>query len=336
MDRNNSRQYDGKALRKAVQRRTIDLNSTIVRYLQDYRIRRKQTDYPWIQRQKNFIFDYYPTFAKKDSLQFVHENIPTRFVHSAINKIKCPVNAVKYTPDGRRLITGLTSGEFTLWNSVSFNFETLLQAHDHPVRQMIWSHNSGSGEGTGEWMVSCDNGGYVKYWASNMNNVAVFQAHKDHPVRNVSLSPSDTKLATCSDDATIRIFDFLSYKEERILTGHGWDVRCIDWHPFKALIASGSKDNMVKLWDPKSGKELSTFHGHKNTVLACQWNSNGNWLLVGSRDQMVKLYDIRAMKELQSFKGHANEVNSAAWHPHIETLFVTGDSLGSLYSWVVG
>ena len=40
--------------------------------------------------------------------------------------------------------------------------------------------------------------------------------------------------------------------------GHGDDVRCVDWHPYKALIASGSRDNLVKLWDPKSGKTLTT------------------------------------------------------------------------------
>lgn len=40
--------------------------------------------------------------------------------------------------------------------------------------------------------------------------------------------------------------------------GHGWDVKCIDWHPSKGLLASGSKDNLAKLWDPKTGKSLST------------------------------------------------------------------------------
>lgn len=42
------------------------------------------------------------------------------------------------------------------------------------------------------------------------------------------------------------------------LIGHGWDVRCVDWHPHQGLIASGSKDMLVKFWDPRSGKDLST------------------------------------------------------------------------------
>jgi polyadenylation factor subunit 2 len=65
-------------------------------------------------------------------------------------------------------------------------------------------------------------------------------------------------LASGSDDSTIKIWDFKEAREERMLTGHGWDVKCIDWHPSKALIASGSKDNLIKLWDPKSGQDLTT------------------------------------------------------------------------------
>lgn len=74
-------------------------------------------------------------------------------------------------------MTGASSGEFTLWNGLTFNFETILQAHDSSVRVMNWNHSD-------TWMVTADQGGYVKYWQSNMNNVKMFQAHKE-PVRAV-------------------------------------------------------------------------------------------------------------------------------------------------------
>ncbi|KAH7955334.1 hypothetical protein HPB52_000369 [Rhipicephalus sanguineus] len=64
-----------------------------------------------------------------------------------------------WTPEGRRLITGASSGEFTLWNGLTFNFETILQG---------------------------DHSGYVKYWQSNMNNVKMFQGHKE-AIRGISV-----------------------------------------------------------------------------------------------------------------------------------------------------
>ena len=81
---------------------------------------------------------------------------------------------IVWTPDGRRLVTGAASGEFTLWNGMAFNFETILQAHDQPVRAMSWSND-------GHWLATGDHGGYIKYWQQNMNNCCMFQAHKDQP-----------------------------------------------------------------------------------------------------------------------------------------------------------
>lgn len=46
-----------------------------------------------------------------------------------MNKVKCPVYSLCWTPEGKRLITGASSGEFTLWNGTAFNFETILQVY---------------------------------------------------------------------------------------------------------------------------------------------------------------------------------------------------------------
>ena len=37
---------------------------------------------------------------------------------------------------------------------------------------MVWSNNDA-------WMITGDHAGYCKYWQSNMNNVKMFQAHKE-------------------------------------------------------------------------------------------------------------------------------------------------------------
>lgn len=140
--------------------------------------------------------------------------------------MRCPIFTLAWTPEGRRLITGASSGEFTLWNGLMFNFETILQvslstnelvhllpcqqngfsfiffylfflqpkAHDVSVRTMVWSHND-------NWMVTGDHGGFVKYWQSNMNNVKMFQAHKD-PIRGIRYS-SGRGLAVAGSGSTL-------------------------------------------------------------------------------------------------------------------------------------
>lgn len=41
------------------------------------------------------------------------------------------ISFLQWTPEGRRLVTGASSGEFTLWNGLTFNFETILQVNTH-------------------------------------------------------------------------------------------------------------------------------------------------------------------------------------------------------------
>jgi polyadenylation factor subunit 2 len=60
-----------------------------------------------------------------------------------------------------------------------FNFETILQAHDEGVRTLKWTEN-------GDWLLSGDSSGIIKYWQPNMNNVKVLYAHRDAAVRDLA------------------------------------------------------------------------------------------------------------------------------------------------------
>ncbi|KAI1296639.1 pre-mRNA 3' end processing protein WDR33 [Halotydeus destructor] len=321
-------EFDGKRLRKAVARKTVDYNSSVAMWLEDRVWQKSVRERAFIQPDAGYYTEMVPPFAMLDNPV---NSITTKFVRTSTNKMRCPIYCVLWTPEGRRLVTGASSGEFTLWNGLTFNFETILQAHDSAVRVMTWS-------GSDSWMVTADNSGYVKYWQSNMNNVKMFQAHKE-AIRAISFCPTDTKFATCSDDGTARIWDFLTCTEERTLRGHGADVKGVDWHPTKSLIVTGSKDSQqpIKLWDPKSGLSLATIHAHKNTVMDVKWNKNGNWLLTASRDHLIKIFDIRNLgQEMQTFRGHKKEAHCIAWHPIHESLFASGDSGGAILFWSVG
>ncbi|KAL9255573.1 Flowering time control protein FY-like protein [Drosera capensis] len=303
--------FAAKRMRKLTQRKAVDYTSTVVRYIQMRMWQRYLRDRTVLQPSPAAAVDFLPPAAYSDNPS---ASFAAKFVHTSINKIRGPINCVLWTPNGRRLITGSQSGEFTLWNGQSFNFEMIMQAHDQAIRSMIWSHNQ-------NWMVTGDDGGTIKYWQTNMNNVKANKSAHKESVRGLR---TDLKFCSCSDDTTVKVWDFARCQEEKSLSGHGWDVKCVDWHPTKSLLVSGGKDNLIKLWDAKSGSELSSFHGHKNTVLCVKWNDNGNWVLTASKDQIIKLYDIRSMKELESFRGHQKDVTALAWHPFHEEYFVSG------------
>ncbi|KAK0530276.1 pre-mRNA cleavage and polyadenylation factor (CPF) complex subunit [Tilletia horrida] len=308
-------------MRKFSQRRTVDYFGSMA--LWD--LRRTTATNPrmthYLKPSPHYCSDLLPPAAYTDP----SSNITTICAQTAVNKIKCAVNVARWMPDGRRVLTGSSSGEFTLWNGFTFNFETILQAHDSPIRSMQWSHS-------GVWLISSDQNGQIKYYQQNMNNVQAFEGHRES-VRALSFSPDDGRFCSVSDDQTVKVWVFDQAREERVMTGHGWDVICCDWHPTKGLIVTGSKDNLVKFWDPRSGSDIGTYHGHKNSVQACRWSPDGNYVATASRDQMVKIYDLRALSDIYTMKGHKKDVCSVAWHPVQHDLLVSGGFDGSLHFW---
>jgi len=317
--------FDGKRMRQAIVRRPIDYNHSLLQEAEF--ILHKRTKYEELYTPPHVSYSH--LFLPPSALDNPAWDILTHFAHASTNKIRCPINSVLWTPDGRRLMTGGASGEFTLWNGMSFNFETIQQAHDSPIRCMIWSNND-------NFMVSGEqNPGYIKYWQPNMNNLKTFLGHEEC-VRDLTFCRTNIKFASCSDDTTVKIWDFETCTAERILAGHGADVKCADWHPYNSLVASGSKDYLLKLWDSKSGTCVANLYGHKNTIFKAKWNRNGNWIISCGRDQLIKLFDIRFMKDVFTFKGHKKEVTTCMWHPFHEKLFVSGGYDGEILWWIVG
>jgi polyadenylation factor subunit 2 len=256
------------------------------------------------------------------------DSVPARHLHSSLNKIKHPVNVVKWTPEGRRLLTGSSSGEFTLWNGMGFNFETIMQAHDVAIRALSYSHSD-------DWLISADHDGLIKYWQPNFNNVKVIQGHND-PIRDLAFSPNDSKFVTASDDSSLKIFDFAGGVEESTLNGHGWDAKSVDWHPTKGLLVSGSKDHLVKLWDPRTGRCLTTLHGHKNTITKTLFERvRGQCLATSARDQTARVFDLRMMRDICLLKGHDKDISTLAWHPIHSSLLSTGGADGALYHYLL-
>ncbi|KAF1917337.1 WD40-repeat-containing domain protein [Ampelomyces quisqualis] len=303
-----------------------DYGSTTVQWMRNRRPRYKHAPMPEVERPSaSYVVDMTPPAARVTSAA---ESIPAKALHSSLNKVKYPIGVVKWTPEGRRLLTGSTSGEFTLWNGMGFNFETIMQAHEGAIRAIQYTH-------TDDWLLSADQHGVVKYWQTNFNNVKEIQAHSES-VRGLAIAPTDSKFVTCADDTTLKIWDFASSAEELTLTGHGWEVKSVDWHPHKGLLVSGSKDHQVKFWDPRTGRCLTTLHGHKTPISKTMFEPvQGNLLATCARDHTVRIFDLRMMRDVLLLKGHDKDVTTMTWHPMHKNLLSTGGQAGAIIHYLL-
>ncbi|MCP4345291.1 MAG: PQQ-binding-like beta-propeller repeat protein, partial [Desulfobacterales bacterium] len=132
-------------------------------------------------------------------------------------------------------------------------------------------------------------------------------------VSSVSFSPDGTRIASGSDDNTVRLWDVETGKELSVFKGHSSLVSSVSFSPDGTFITSGSADNTVRLWDVETGKELSAFEGHSSSVSSVSFSPDGRRIASGSHDKTVRLWDVETGKELSVFKGHS--VNSVSFSP---------------------
>ena len=321
--------------RAPVARKTVDCHASLVYHLQHRFYQPPNLPRPYLPPTVDsvpFLPALFPPPSPSWPPRFVADHFCTRYVHQSINKQRTAIHCCGFSPDNKRLVTGAASGELTLWNAQTFNFETILAAHDDAVRCMEWG-----GEGSAAVLATGDDSGVIKYWQASMNNLKAIKAHKG-VVRDVCFSPHSNaaKLASCSDDHTVSVWDVEYSKEDVGIAGHGWDVKSCHWHPHSSLLATGSKDNSVKGWDARTGREEWTLHGHKNTVNVVRWNGNGHWLCSGGRDRIIKVWDARTLTALSTHRLADKDVTAACWHPTSEPLLVSASYDGHVKYWVVG
>ncbi|WVW80042.1 hypothetical protein I302_102015 [Kwoniella bestiolae CBS 10118] len=305
--------------RKIKPRRAVDYQGGVIKWRMLTKMKGIKDYRPAIHPNPSDIVNLLPPVALRLNPS---TSICDQWVHTSINKERSPTRVVQWTPDARRLLTGNDKGQFTLWNGASFNYESITQVHDDSIRSFTYSHN-------GQALVSTDKLGMIKYFTPHLTNIHGFQGHRE-ACHGVSWSPNDERFVSGGDDGLVKIWSYREAREEKVLSGHGWDVRCVDWHPTKGLIVSGSKDMLVKFWDPRTGKDLSTLHSHKSTINTCVWSPEGHLVATAGGDAVIRLFDIRTFRELEAMKGHTKEINCLEWHPIHHSLFTSGDSAGTI------
>ncbi|XP_052254314.1 WD repeat, SAM and U-box domain-containing protein 1-like isoform X12 [Dreissena polymorpha] len=145
----------------------------------------------------------------------------------------------------------------------------------------------------------------------------------------------DRKLATCSADKTVRVWDMTSYNELPFspLCGHTYYVHCCCFSPFGTLLASCSTDGKVIIWDAKTGQKKCVLqHESKSPIRVCKFSPNSAQLISGSDDNNVCLWDVSSGALVITYKGHEGTVIALDFTPNGEYI-VSGSNDGDLQVW---
>jgi WD40 repeat protein len=92
----------------------------------------------------------------------------------------------------------------------------------------------------------------VKIWDSATGKELFALKGHASAVWSVAFSPDGQRLASASDDQTVRIWDSVTGKELFALQGHAGPLRSVAFSPDGQRLASANADGSIHLWETRS------------------------------------------------------------------------------------
>jgi WD40 repeat protein len=130
--------------------------------------------------------------------------------------------------------------------------------------------------------------------ARTYETAARLRGHTD-PVWSAAFSPDSRRLASCSTDRTVRLWE-VKTGGCRVLRGHTDEVFTAAFHPDGTRLATAGRDRAVWLWDLERGEEVARLPGHTEYVWSLAFSPDGKTLVSGSGDFTVRLWDTAPLK----------------------------------------
>ncbi len=222
------------------------------------------------------------------------------------------IRALTINPDGRRM--AVTAFDHT----AGYRFRVCDVASGAIVYTAEGQARSYSPDGRWLAALAADNREVLLREARSHEVVRRFVGHES-TVYSAVFSRDSRRLATCSDDRTVRLWD-IDTGQCRVLRGHTEQVFAAAFHPDGTRLATAGRDQAVWIWDPERGEEVARLTGHTDYVWSLAFSPDGSSLASGSGDYTVRLWDTsplearyRARREAEVLRPEADRLVESLW-----------------------
>ncbi|TFY53007.1 hypothetical protein EVG20_g10307 [Dentipellis fragilis] len=230
----------------------------------------------------------------KSMLEYLHANNFTE-AYSALAK----ESGTEYTPDPKAKYVGLLEKKWTSVIRLQKKIMDLENRNSALQEELSLSPAKRAASQTD--------------WVPRSPAAHVLTGHRS-PVSKVAFHPTYSLLASASEDATVKIWDWETGEFERTLKGHTKAVQDVDFdHKGNLLVVrfavTCSSDMFIKIWDSQNEwKNTKTFPGHEHVVSSVRFLPGDQQIVSASRDRTIRVFDVASTHLVRTINGHGEWV----------------------------
>lgn len=198
------------------------------------------------------------------------------------------VNAVRFSPDGKRLATGggepTRGGEIKIWDvSNGKLLQSFTNTHSDAVFSLEFSPD-------GKYLASGAADKFVKVLDLDSGKVVkIFEGHTHH-VLGVSWKRDGRILASAGADNVIKLWDFVTGERKKTIEGFGKEVTSVSFVGITDQALASSGDHQIRMIN-ENGEKIRSFDGATNFMNSASVTPDGRIVIAGGDDGVLRVWN---------------------------------------------
>ncbi|UGX93643.1 caspase family protein [Bradyrhizobium barranii subsp. barranii] len=198
---------------------------------------------------------------------------------------KGEVDAVAFSPDGKRLLSGGLDHSLHVWDVETGQRTLSLNGHTYAVNSVAFSPD-------GAQLLSGSEDRTLKLWDAKTGRLIRTLGTDSGGVESIALSFDGMLLLSGNGDKTIRLWDLTTGQLNKLFVGHNGSVHSVAFSLDATRVLSGSGDDYsFRMWDALSGRLIKIIQQEEGErVYSVAFSPDGKQLLSGA-SHSVSLWD---------------------------------------------
>lgn len=233
--------------------------------------------------------------------------------------------SAQFSPDGNLIVASDGAGVIRLWQLDEINPITLKRQNTSRINSIRFSSN-------GKLVAVGSSDNSVELWNLGSPLRTVLKGHKE-TILGVAVSSADAKIATSSQDGTVRLWSPQGQQIwETLPLENAIQVTRVKFHPQHNIVVSGDSEGKLHFWNSETGKRSRPpLPAHDKLIYDLEFSPNGQFMVSTSGDKTAKLWNFSYLST-PAILNHESDVYSASFS-FKEHILATASADGVIKFW---